>query len=189
MNYRFWRTIFDSHNVILTSSLFIETSQKILSWMYKVTPRESWGIDGARTFAHHYICVDANDIVVIFSALKSFFNANRFSNEFLRRHLLVSSRVPLSSHDQVYLSQDALFTHTFLCRKPEEQADLSVSEGKLPKETTELRVWYQPIETIHYALLESIHLINHYFRTLISHRKTFVFFVLLFLSFLVDRTC
>ena len=141
------------------------------------------------SFVEIYIYVDANDIVVIFSAFKSFFNANRLSNEFLRRYLLVSSRTPLSSHDQVYLSQDALFTHSFLCRKPEEQADLSVSEGKLPKETTELRVWYQPIETIHYALLESIHLINHYFRTLISHRKTFVFFVLLFLfSLLIYKT-
>jgi len=59
-----------------------------------------------------------------------------------------------------------------------------LQQEQIRKETAKIVLWRQPINTIHYSLLELIYLIHYNFKHLISYRKTLFISNILFLVFL-----
>jgi hypothetical protein len=59
-----------------------------------------------------------------------------------------------------------------------------LQQEQIRQETSKIVLWRQPLNTIHYSLLELIYLIHYNFKHLISYRKTLVLSSILFLFFL-----
>jgi len=59
-----------------------------------------------------------------------------------------------------------------------------LQQEQIRKETAKIVLWRQPINTIHYSLLELIYLIHYNFKHLISYRKT-LFLSSIFLLFIL----
>jgi membrane protein YqaA with SNARE-associated domain len=57
-------------------------------------------------------------------------------------------------------------------------------QERLHHESAKIVLWRQPINTIHYSLLEIIYLVHHNFKLLISYRKTLFLSSILLISFL-----
>ena len=136
-------------------------------------------------FVNIYLGANGIIIQIFFSPLESFFDENEFSIERLQYSLALASKTVLFPRHQVNPSINSLFASCSLHRKSEVPGDLSSAKENIQQETTDLVLWYRPIETIHYALLESVYLIADYFRTLISHRRTLILSILLILSSLL----
>ena len=117
-------------------------------------------------FVNIYLGANGIIIHIFFSPLESFFDENEFSIERLQYSLALASKTVLFPRHQVNPSINSLFASCSLHRKSEVPAgDLSSAKVNIQQETTDLVLWYRPIETIHYALLESVSLIADYFLT------------------------